>query len=124
MLTFGDNLKRALESVPAAARAEADNALKSFVEGIELTERDFVSRLSRHGVRKLEPKGQKFDPHFHEALLWISGRKHGPRLRSAVVEEEVMLSGMACCARPRSASPKAAPNPTETPAPQTRSAPL
>src|SRR5208282_2024438 len=62
MLTFADNLARALHNVPAEARESADAALKSFVEGIELTERDFLSRLSRHGVRKLEPKGQKFDP--------------------------------------------------------------
>lgn len=69
MLTFADNLKRALDNVPPEARENADAALKSFVEGIELTERDFLSRLSRHGVRKLEPKGQKFDPNFHEALF-------------------------------------------------------
>src|SRR5271166_3270604 len=51
MLTFADNLARALHNVPAEARESADAALKSFVEGIELTERDFLSRLSRHGVR-------------------------------------------------------------------------
>jgi molecular chaperone GrpE len=69
MLTFADNLKRALDNVPAEARESADSLLKSFVEGIELTERDFLSRLSRHGVKKLDPKGQKFDPNFHEALF-------------------------------------------------------
>jgi molecular chaperone GrpE len=69
MLTFADNLKRALDNVPAEARESADSLLKSFVEGIELTERDFLSRLQRHGVKKLDPKGQKFDPNFHEALF-------------------------------------------------------
>ena len=69
MLTFADNLRRALDNVPAEAREAADSVLKSFVEGIELTERDFLSRLTRHGVRKLDPKGQKFDPNFHEALF-------------------------------------------------------
>lgn len=68
MLGFADNLKRALDSVPVEAR-EADGPLKSLVEGIELTERDFISRLARHGVKKLEPKGQKFDPNMHEALF-------------------------------------------------------
>ena len=87
MLTFGDNLKRALESVPAEARAAADTALKSFVEGIELTERDFLSRLSRHGVRKLEPKGQKFDPNFHEALFEVQDENLAPGSVAQVVEE-------------------------------------
>jgi molecular chaperone GrpE len=68
MLTFADNLRRALENLPAEAR-EAAPALKSFVEGIELTERDFLSRLARHGVKKIEPHGQKFDPNLHEALF-------------------------------------------------------
>ena len=87
MLTFGDNLKRALESVPAEARAAADTALKSFVEGIELTERDFLSRLSRHGVRKLDPKGQKFDPNFHEALFEVQDENQVPGSVAQVVEE-------------------------------------
>lgn len=67
MIGFADNLRRAIESVPA----EAEGALKSLVEGLEVTERDFLSRLSRYGVTKLEPQGQKFDPNMHEALFEI-----------------------------------------------------
>ena len=69
MLTFGDNLRRALDAVPPAAREVADPSLKSFIEGIELTERDFLSRLNRFGVKKLEPMGKRFDPNMHEALF-------------------------------------------------------
>src|SRR3954467_8159086 len=71
MLTFGDNLRRAIESVSAEERDAASPALLSFVEGIELTERDFLSRLSRHGVKKIDPQGQKFDPNMHEALFEV-----------------------------------------------------
>ena len=70
MIAFADNLRRAIESVPAEAR-EAEGNLKTLVEGLELTERDFQSRLARHGVKKLEPQGQKFDPNLHEALFEI-----------------------------------------------------
>jgi molecular chaperone GrpE len=70
MVAFADNLRRAIESVPADAR-EAEGPLKTLVEGLELTERDFLSRLARHGVKKLEPKGQKFDPNMHEALFEV-----------------------------------------------------
>lgn len=70
MIAFADNLRRAIESVPGDAR-EADGNLKTLVEGLELTERDFLSRLARHGVKKLEPQGQKFDPNMHEALFEI-----------------------------------------------------
>lgn len=70
MLGFADNLRRAIESVPADAR-EADGPLRSLLEGLELTERDFISRLARYGVKKLEPQGQKFDPNLHEALFEV-----------------------------------------------------
>lgn len=87
MLTFADNLRRALDNVPAEVRDGADASLKAFVEGIELTERDFLSRLARHGVRKLEPKGQKFDPNFHEALFEAHDETVPPGSVAHVVEE-------------------------------------
>ena len=68
MLTVADNLARALESVPAEARASADSSLKSLIEGVELTARDLQAALGRHGVTKLEPLGEKFDPNFHQAM--------------------------------------------------------
>lgn len=71
MLTFADNLRRAIEAVPSGARESADAALRSFVEGIELTERDFLSRLARFGVKRMEPLGRRFDPNHHEALFEI-----------------------------------------------------
>jgi molecular chaperone GrpE len=71
MLIFADNLSRALESLPAEEREKAAPATKSFIEGIELTQKDFLSRLVRHGIKKLEPQGAKFDPNMHEALFEI-----------------------------------------------------
>ncbi len=69
MLTFADNLNRAIDSVAPDALSGADPALKAFVEGIVLTERDFQSRLAKQGIKKLEPQGKKFDPNMHEALF-------------------------------------------------------
>src|ERR1700732_2592345 len=71
MLTFADNLRRAVESVPPDAREHAAAALKTLIEGLELTERDFLSRLGKYGVKKLEPLGAKFDPNLHEALFEV-----------------------------------------------------
>jgi molecular chaperone GrpE len=69
MLNVADNIRRALESVPGDARESAEGAFKALVEGIELTERDLLKTLERHGVRRLEPQGQKFDPHMHQAMF-------------------------------------------------------
>ena len=68
IVTVGDNFQRAISAVPAGA-AEADPALKSLVEGVTLTEREFLGVLERHGVKRLDPKGQAFDPNFHQAVM-------------------------------------------------------
>ncbi|HEY5225575.1 MAG TPA: nucleotide exchange factor GrpE [Methylovirgula sp.] len=69
MLTFADNIQRSVANIPAGLRDNAPAA--TLVEGLELTERDFLSRLARHGVKKLEPQGVKFDPNRHEALFEV-----------------------------------------------------
>ena len=69
MLTVVDNLSRALEHLPAEARASAEASIRSMIEGVELTARDLEAVLSRHGVKKLDPKGQKFDPNLHQAIF-------------------------------------------------------
>jgi len=70
LLSVADNLQRALDSAPAEALA-AEGSLKTFVEGVELTARELISTLGRHGVKKLEPEGEKFDPNFHQAMFEI-----------------------------------------------------
>jgi molecular chaperone GrpE len=69
MLNVADNLERALASVPENARSEGDEAMKSLIDGVELTARDLSTALGRHGVKKLEPQGEKFDPNFHQAMF-------------------------------------------------------
>ena len=69
MLNVADNTRRALDSVPKDA--EATGALKALVEGVELTERDLLKILERHGVKRLEPEGQKFDPNMHQAMFEV-----------------------------------------------------
>lgn len=70
MLTAGDNLARAIEAVPEEAR-NTSAALTALIDGVEMTERDLVNSLEKHGVRKLDPLGQKFDPHMHQAVFEV-----------------------------------------------------
>ena len=71
MLAVSDNLRRALDAVTAEARAAADAGLTTLVEGVEMTERAMLSTMERHGVKKLEPAGQRFDPNFHQAMFEV-----------------------------------------------------
>jgi molecular chaperone GrpE len=71
MLAVSDNLRRALDAVPTEMRAEADAGLTTLLEGVEMTERSMLSALERHGVKKIDAEGEKFDPNFHQAMFEI-----------------------------------------------------
>jgi molecular chaperone GrpE len=71
MLAVSDNLRRALDVVAAEAAKGADSGNAGFVEGVEMTERSMLSALERHGIRKIEAEGAKFDPNFHQAMFEV-----------------------------------------------------
>jgi molecular chaperone GrpE len=68
VLNVGDNFQRALAAVPPGA-AEADAALKALIDGVVLTEREFLNVLERHGVKRIEADAQPFNPHLHQAVM-------------------------------------------------------
>ena len=68
VITVGDNVERAIAAVPARA-AEQDPALKSFLEGVRMTERELVNVLERHGIKRMSPQGEAFNPHQHQAVM-------------------------------------------------------
>ncbi len=70
MLSVSDNIRRALEAIPAEQRT-SEGPLKGFVDGIELTERELLKTLARHGVKEIAPAGEKFDPNMHQAMFEV-----------------------------------------------------
>lgn len=70
LLAVADNLRRALDAVPVEAR-EKDEVMKNLAVGVEATERQLVAAFDRHGVKKLEPLGEAFDPNFHQVMFEI-----------------------------------------------------
>lgn len=79
VLTVADNLARTIEHVSTEARASTDPSLKGLLDGVEITERDLQMILQKNGVKPINPMGEKFDPHFHQAMFEVpdSGRPHG-----------------------------------------------
>jgi molecular chaperone GrpE len=71
VLGVGDNMRRALEAVTPELRETADTGVKALIEGVELTERELLRVLEKHGVKKLEPLGGKFDPNLHQAMYEV-----------------------------------------------------
>lgn len=65
-----DNLRRAIDAVPAETRA-ADEAVRSLLEGVEATERALLAGFERFGVSRIDPLGERFDPNRHQAMAQI-----------------------------------------------------
>jgi molecular chaperone GrpE len=86
MLGSSDNLRRALDSLPADAVSAADAAVKALHEGVELTERELLKTLERHGVRRIDPQGEKFDPNMHQAMFEAPDAAIAKGLVSKVVQ--------------------------------------
>ena len=69
ILAVADNMDRALAALDAELREKADAGLKALLDGVELTERELLKVLEKHGVKKFEPLGEKFDPNLHQAMF-------------------------------------------------------
>ncbi len=67
LLPVADNLSRALSAAPPEARAESQ-AMNTIAVGIEMTEKELLSALQKHGVTRFRSEGETFDPHRHQAM--------------------------------------------------------
>ncbi|MBN9079584.1 MAG: nucleotide exchange factor GrpE [Rhizobiales bacterium 65-79] len=94
MLSVADNLERAVASVPKEVR-ESSAAVRTMIEGVELTGKEMLNVLEKHGIRKLDPVGERFDPNFHEALFEVPD----PTVPSGTVSQ-VVEPGYAIGTRP------------------------
>ena len=71
ILGVADNMHRAMAALDDELRAKADEPTKVLLEGVELTERELMNVLEKHGVKRIDPLGQKFDPNRHQAMYEI-----------------------------------------------------
>ena len=72
-----ENLRRALDSLPAPTEGE-DTVVTKMREGIESTERSFLSILERHGIKSDNPAGKAFDANLHQAMAEQPSAEHAP----------------------------------------------
>ena len=91
MLSVLDNLRRALDSLPADARQ--NEALSGLVAGVEMTERELLSTFERHGISRLEPQGEKFDHNFHQAMFHVEGSDQPDGTIVEVVQAGYVIAG-------------------------------
>jgi molecular chaperone GrpE len=67
LLSVADNLRRALDSLPESEARDART--RGLLAGVEATERELLSVFERHGIRRIDPDGERFDHNFHQAIF-------------------------------------------------------
>ena len=78
VLGVADNMRRALDAVEEEMRDKVDDKIKALIEGVDLTERELIKVLEKHGVRRFDPQGEKFDPNFHQAMFELPDANVAP----------------------------------------------
>jgi len=71
ILAVADNMERAMKALDDEIRDKADAGVKALLDGVELTERELIKVMEKHGIARLEPQGQKFDPNLHQAMFEV-----------------------------------------------------
>jgi molecular chaperone GrpE len=91
VLAIADNMARALQTLRAELKERADTGVKALLDGVELTERELLKVLEKHGVRKFEPQPRdKFDPNLHQAMYEVQD----PALPAGTVAQVVQAGYM------------------------------
>ncbi|MBL4894981.1 MAG: nucleotide exchange factor GrpE [Emcibacter sp.] len=109
LLSVSDNLRRALDSIPADTDL-GENA-KTLVEGIEMTERELLNMLERHNIKKIDPMGDKFSHDLHQALFEIpdTGKEDGTIVQvmqvGYVIKDRLLRPAMVGVARGSTEAP-------------------
>ena len=92
VLAVADNMERALEALDGELRETANPGVKALLDGVELTERELLKVLDKHGVKQFEPKkGDKFDPNLHQAMYELPDPSQPAGTVAQVVQPGYMI---------------------------------
>jgi molecular chaperone GrpE len=91
VVTAVDNMHRALTTIDAELRERGDAKVIAMIEGVELTERELLKAIEKHGVKKFSPEGEKFDPNVHQAMYEVQDSDLPPGHVAQVIQAGYML---------------------------------
>jgi molecular chaperone GrpE len=87
LLPVLDSLEKAVEVAAASEGAE------SIAEGVQLSLKLFLSVLEKHGIERIDPHGEPFDPQRHEALAMVPSHHAEPNSVIDVMQRGYLLNG-------------------------------
>jgi molecular chaperone GrpE len=86
ILSVSDNLTRALATAEEVHLKDAAEPVKNLVAGVEMTNRELLNVFERHGITRIDPMGEKFDPHYHQAMFEVPTREDPPGMVVQVMQ--------------------------------------
>lgn len=91
MISVGENLFMALNSIPEEARKE-EGLLKSLADGVEMTLRELLNTFEKHGIQRIDPLGEKFDHNRHQAVSQVEDPTKEPNTVLHVMQAGYVLN--------------------------------
>lgn len=85
MVNVLENVKRAAESITAEKR-EANELLKTIGDGLDMTVAELSGIFERHGIKRIDPMGEKFDHNLHQAVVQVEQPNTEPNTVIQVVQ--------------------------------------
>lgn len=73
LLDYTDNFKRAIDSIPEELKTSGDDRITNLLTGLEAMQRQLLQTFEKNGIKKLEPRDEPFNPHFHEVMFEVPG---------------------------------------------------
>lgn len=91
LLDAADSISRAVAHAP---KGSGDPVVNTFVQGVELTEKALQTAFERNGLKMVNPaRGEKFDPHLHQAVMEQPAEGVPPGSVSQVMQTGYALFG-------------------------------
>ena len=87
---FAGELLAVKDSLEAALAADAPS-VESLKSGTELTLKQLVTAFEKSGLKEINPVGDKFDPHFHQAISMVDSAQEANSVVS-VLQKGYLLS--------------------------------
>jgi molecular chaperone GrpE len=71
---FSTELLTVMDSLEAALAVE-NATVENFKNGMELTQKQLTSVFDKFNIKAIDPKGEKFDPHQHQAMCMVDSEQ-------------------------------------------------
>lgn len=74
LIPIVENFYLAIDNAPKE-KIEADSDIKTYADGIELTQKELLKAFEKHGVKRIFPMNEKFDHNFHQAVVQMPSKE-------------------------------------------------